>query len=819
MGGSGKSTLAKVIYNQIHRDFVYRSFLADIRDAWDTNKGKIDLQEQLLSDILKLKKMKLHSFEWGKTMIKKTLCGTRALVILDDVNKDEQLQTLCGNRTWIGPRSVVIITTRDARVLNVLKPDLIIRTKELDESESLELFSWHAFKKERSREDFIELSRNVVSYCGGLPLALEVLGCYLFERTKKEWASVLLKLKKVPNDRVQEKLRISFEGLTDHMEKDIFLDICCFFVGKNRAYVTEILDGCGLHAQIGIAVLLERSLIKVEKNNKLGMHDLLRDMGREIVRESSPEEPEKRKRLWFHEDVLKVLTEHTGTKTVEGLTLKLQRFSRDCFNTKAFEKMTRLRLLQLDQVQVDGDYGYIPKHLRWVYWKGFPLKCTPDNFYLGNVVALDLRHSNLKLVWKEPRALQMLKILNLSHSKYLTNTPDFSTLQKLEKLILKDCPNLSEVHPSIGDLNSLVLINLKDCTSLRNFPRTIYKLQSLETLIISGCSKIDKLEEDIVQMKSMTTLIAKNTAIRHVPYSIVRLKSIGYISLCGYEGSSCDVFPSLIWSWMSPTLNLEHSSNPFGGISSLSLVSVNMYGKNLGDLSSMLSSLSKLQSVWVQCRSEFQLRQDFRRILDSLSDLNELETSYALQISKHSLRSLLIGMGSYHQVFDTLSSSISQGFTAGGSSDIFLPGDNYPCWFTYTSEGHSVLFEVPQFSDGHLKGMILCVVYSSSPGSMTDECLSGVLIVNYTKCFIQLYKQDTVSYLNEDEWQGIVSNLAPHDKVEICVVFGNRLNVKKTALYLIYGEPTDRVMEPSSEPMALVTMPSKLDQMEPVTLD
>jgi hypothetical protein len=34
-------------------------------------------------------------------------------------------------------------------------------------------------------------------------------------------------------------------------------------------------------------------------------------MGREIVRENSPEKPEKCSRLWCHEDVVDVLTGHT----------------------------------------------------------------------------------------------------------------------------------------------------------------------------------------------------------------------------------------------------------------------------------------------------------------------------------------------------------------------------------------------------------------------------------------------------------------------------------------------------------------------------
>ncbi|KAK7350581.1 hypothetical protein VNO77_09357 [Canavalia gladiata] len=801
MGGSGKTTMAKAIYNQIHRKFVNKSFIENIREVCEKDsKGHIVLQKHLLSDVLKTK-VKIHSIASGTTMIEKRLRKRKVLIVLDDVNKFEQLKALCGNLRWMRSGSVLIVTTRDVRLLNLLKVDHIFKMKEMDENESLELFSWHAFGKANPREDFSELTRNVVSYCGGLPLALEVIGSYLYERTKQEWESVLSKLERIPNDQVQEKLRISFDGLTEDNEKDIFLDICCFFIGKDRAYVTDILNGCGLHAEIGITILVERSLIKVERNNKLLMHDLLRDMGREIIRRSSPLEPEKRSRLWVNEDVLGVLTEHIGTKAIEGLALMLQRTSRVCFNTKAFEEMKRLRLLQFDHVQLAGDYEFLPKHLRWVYWQGFPLKYIPDNFNLENVVAIDMRHSNLKLVWKNSRLLESLKVLNLSHSRYLVGTPDFTNLPNLEKLILKDCQSLCEVHQSIGHLSNLLLINLKNCTSLTNLPKMIYKLKSLKTLIISGCSKIDKLEEDMVQMESLTTLIANNTGIKQVPFSIIRSKSIGYISLCGYEGLACDLFPSLIWSWMSPTNNIISCIQPSRSMST-SITSMDIQDNNLSDLLPMLSGFSKLRSICLQCGSEFQLTQELRKILDGLCDVNftKLETTAdASPISDTSMGSHLIGIGSYRQVINSLSKSISKGLTTNGSSNFILPGDNYPRWLAYVSEGHSVPFQVPGDSDCQMKGMALCVIYSSTLERMVAECLSSVLISNYTKCTIQIYKQDTTLSFNDEDWLGIISNLEPGDNVEIFVAFGHGMTVKRTAVYLIYDQSIAVKTETSSK--------------------
>jgi len=226
---------------------------------------------------------------------------------------------------------------------------------------------------------------------------------------------------------------------------------------------------------------------------------------------------------------------------------------------------------------------------------------------------------------------------------------------------MKNCPSLSEVHQSIGDLKNLLLINLRDCTSLANLPSEIYELKSVKTLILSGCSKIDKLE-DILQMESLTTLNAANTGVKQVPYALARSKSIGYISLCGYEGLSHDVFPSLIWSWMSPTRNSLSRIFPFAG-NSLSLVSLHVESNNMDHQLPMVTVLSKLRCVWIQCHSENQLTQELRRFIDDLYDVNftELETtSHGPQTSNLSLRSLVIGMGSSKIVMDTLRKSLAQ---------------------------------------------------------------------------------------------------------------------------------------------------------------
>ncbi|XP_021803079.1 TMV resistance protein N-like [Prunus avium] len=206
----------------------------------------------------------------------------------------DQLDAIFQMKAQFYPGSKIIITTRRARLLKAHQVTEVYAVGTLTQEESLELFSWHAFGQDHPVEDYIEYSEKLVDHCGGLPLALKVLGSSLLGESICLWKSALEKLEAIPNGEIINKLRVSYDSLQDDHDRKLFLHIACFFVGMDKDYIVRILDGCDFYTIVGIQNLIDRCLVTIIDGwDKVQMHDLIRGMGREIVRLES-KEPWKR---------------------------------------------------------------------------------------------------------------------------------------------------------------------------------------------------------------------------------------------------------------------------------------------------------------------------------------------------------------------------------------------------------------------------------------------------------------------------------------------------------------------------------------------
>ncbi|XP_006363488.1 TMV resistance protein N-like isoform X2 [Solanum tuberosum] len=658
MGGIGKTTIAKIAYNLNFDRFEGSSFLADVRKVLEKYDGLARLQRQLLSNILGKNVEKIYNVNEGSVKIQEAISCKRVLLVLDDIDNIDQLNAVLGMRDWFYPGSKIIVTTRNGHLLSSTEACRcrMYKLKTLDAKESLQLFSWHAFRDESPPLEYMDLTIDVVHHCKGIPLALKVLGSSLGDLSIEIWESALRKLKAIPDSKILEKLRISYECLPDDNVQNLFLDIVCFFAGKDRDYAVTILDGCGFFSVVGIQILVDRCLLAIE-HNKLMVHQLLQDMGREIIREESPWEPSSQSRIWKHKDAFNIFQGKTGTERIQGLVLDIRMLKEveyvgqklngndvghwqfECpadvrslrmtdansqgrrsltvlelfrnvfsetsngilFEIDAFSRMKKLRILQLTEAKFTGSYQWFPKSLKLLHWRGFFLKSIPKDFPLESLVALDMRRSRLQQTWEGTRMLKLLKILNLSHSHFLRRTPDFSGLPNLEKLILKDCVRLFHIHESIGDLQELVLLNLRDCKSLSNLPRSFCKLNSLETLIISGCSGLALSTIDLGNLESLKTLHADEINYDHEKswvalwqsWSSKLRKSPDYDNFSLYSLSSSLVSLSLA------RCKLTDDALSLGVNNLFSLRHLNLSGNLISNLPQSITNLSMLQDLWL----------------------------------------------------------------------------------------------------------------------------------------------------------------------------------------------------------------------------
>ncbi|XVF78500.1 hypothetical protein PTKIN_Ptkin14bG0139100 [Pterospermum kingtungense] len=468
----------------------------------------------------------------GKAIIRRWLPHKKVLVIIDDADNLQHLKCLVGRLDWFGSGSRIIITSRDEHILRSHRVHDVYKPTILDDGEALHLFNMKALDSDTMADpEFIKLSKCVVEYAGGLPLALEISGSFLCGRDVALWRSAIERLKRDSDEEILDILQISFDGLKNS-EKKIFLDIACFFDNdEEKDLIINILDGCNFSAPIGIDVLIKKSLIK-DCGNYFWMHDLLREMGRKIVQQESFE-PGKRSRLWETKDVHHVLTDNTGSHSINIAYLFISNLDSTQYawyrmlslSAEAFLKMKKLRLLKVSHQPYVDDLNYISNDLRLLDWCGYPLTYLPSSFQPDNLVALLLRCSRIKQLWEGKRPLDKLKLIDLEGSVNLIETLDFTMAPNLESLILEGCTRIVDVHSSIGALKRLKTLNLRGCKSLKSLPTKI-RMESLERLILSGCSNLQKFPEIDGEMEYLLELYLDGTGIKELPSSVGHLSNL-----------------------------------------------------------------------------------------------------------------------------------------------------------------------------------------------------------------------------------------------------------------------------------------------------
>ncbi|KAG6679396.1 hypothetical protein I3842_14G129300 [Carya illinoinensis] len=538
IGGMGKRNMSRIIYDRVSNcRFERRSSISCIREE-SKDRGLASLQKQLLSMSIE-EEIQIWDQKHGDRMRKKMLRNKKVFIVLDDVDSDEQLTALAGDRKWFGPGSRVIITCRDSHLLRTYEVNPIYKVEQLEIEEALQLFSLSAFKETHPIEDYMDLSMDFVNYAQGLPLALKVLGSLLFGRKIDAWKSEKDKLKAIPDPKIMDVLQISFDGLQE-LQKELFLDLACLFRGQHKVdnkFYDDMAESFG-HYRIDVDVLIEKSLLSKSEYGLLSMHDLLKEMGQEIVQRECPQEPGKRSRMFLLEDLYQVLKNDAGIDAIKGIAVYSCLEMKQRLNAKALSKMRKLRFFKFHQSPSIKWHGKPLKYmqtneLRFIEWFGYHLKSWPSNFQPKNLTVLRMYNSQIKQLWKGSMDLDNLKELDLSDSENLIETPDLSGAPNLEIIYFKNCRSLCEVHPSINELKRLEDLRMSGTGIKQLWKGTLVVLQNLKILDLSYCKNLIEIP-DLTGAQNLEGInFTSCTSLCEVHPSIKVLKQIQTIIMVG----------------------------------------------------------------------------------------------------------------------------------------------------------------------------------------------------------------------------------------------------------------------------------------------
>ncbi|XP_008245069.1 PREDICTED: TMV resistance protein N-like [Prunus mume] len=753
--GIGKTTIAKAIWNEIAHKFEGSCFLPNVREG-----SLIQLQENLLNKILG-KILKIGNVDEGFGVIMKRLRHKKILLILDDVDELEQLDNLAGD-DWFGEGSRVIITTKDRGLLDNREIELIYEVKKLYYNQPLELFSWHAFGRSEPPKDYLELAQRAIAFADGLPLALTILGSHLHNRGIQRWQVILDGYKGEPYTHIERILRKSYDALDD-CAKEFFLDIACFFKGEYRDYVLQIVP------KKFIEEFVDKAMITIEWDDKILMHELLANLGKDIVHKESPNDPGQRSRLWFYEDVKQVLTESTGTRKIKGIMVKLPEPAEITLNPECFRNMVNLEIFINDNASLCGHINYLPNALRLIDWDRCQLQSLPPNFQGNSLVEFSMPRSHIRqLDGFNFKHLSKLTSMNLRGCQFLEKIPNLSGIPNIKYLNLRECTLLFEVDGSIGFLDQLVQLDLGGCFNLTRFATTL-RLKSLEELDLRDCKRLESFPEIEVEMESLWSLDISGSGVRELPSSIAYLTGLSHFradycenltyqkvnSQVSSSNSELPLFPNLSKSdfllpldcWYTLT-ELDLSRNNFVNLPICFSKFVNLQNLDLSDCKSLLEIPEQVLPPRVisvlldNCTSLEKIPKLAWVLLDNCTSLEKIPK---LSLGDDDIRLSLtncVRLCSYDITENIFLNQVSVSHLHS-DFDIKLPGDEVPKWFSCRKDativshylissigtkrctaGCEVSFEIPPNLKWETLRLVLCVVI----GGIAKILVNGKLV-------------------------------------------------------------------------------------------
>ncbi|XP_027352861.1 putative disease resistance protein RGA3 isoform X2 [Abrus precatorius] len=533
IGGLGKTTLAKLVFNDRRMDEVFQlKMWVFVSDDFDIRQIIIKIINSASASAptiaLGLQENVNHlDIEQLQMILRYKIVGHKFLLVLDDIwNEDRakwiELKDLI-NSGALG--SKVLVTTRSNSIASMMGTVPSYNLAGLSLDNCLSLFVKWAFKEGEDKKypNLVEIGKDIVKKCGGVPLAVRTLGSSLFSKFELDsWEFVrnheIWNLKQKKDD-ILPALKLSYDQMPSNLRH-------CFAVfslfpkgfGCSSSKIFNIWLVFGLLksrdgsqnlenvARQYIAELDSRSFLEDFEDfghlDYFKLHDLVHDLALYVAKEE-------------------FLVVNSHTRYIPEQVRHLSVVENDSLSPALFPKSRTLRtiLFPIDRIGVhsealvdtwitrykylraldlcDSSFETLPnsiaklEHLRALdLSNNFKIKSLPHSICkLQNLQFLSLRGCmQFETLPRGLRKLTSLQQLYITTKQSVLSEDVFASLSNLQSLGFEHCVNLKFLFRGAAELPSLQALFVQSCGNLESLP--LYILPKLEVLLVIRCEMV-----------------------------------------------------------------------------------------------------------------------------------------------------------------------------------------------------------------------------------------------------------------------------------------------------------------------------------------
>ncbi|GLJ27777.1 hypothetical protein SUGI_0545140 [Cryptomeria japonica] len=568
LSGSGKSILATHLYNSKCSQFQRCCFLSDV-----SKRDLPSLQQTLLRDLLRDRNLCIKDTGRGRTLLRDRLRGLIVLIVFDDIDNREQKDNLLFVKNHVGNGSLILVTSKDRTLLQGTPGNPRVKIYDVEllgAKDAQELFCWRAFGHTEPVQDLQNMVEELVRMCGGFPLALIVLGeLFVNERRPRMWKKRLDSLSKgLPDEVLSQIVMDSYKSLNGR-EKEAFLDVAHFLMGEDRDLVERVLDGLlnddgfqcleTLHRKCLVElksadIIRQRELgddsvdwsggiwRRAKGSSKIRMHDLVRDLARQIGRQELP------LRLCCSSDKMISTRYHVSTQKYEvrgirrdeshKLPVVLQNQDIYGLNILAVQNQYLYGLKFLQQFNsVSGDLIWLRFSLNHSALSLRCLRFTPT-LLLRSLRVLELHGvspQDFCYLFDDREPPSELRALEVAFTSTAGPSTDFGSASTSTAVFQKDGSTSEYIQAWLGKLNlkNLVKIVLQNIRGLKTLPIKFEEVTNLTHVDLSGCSDLEVLPnsftEELLQLQYLALRDCRNLVLQ----DLGKISTLEYLDFQG----------------------------------------------------------------------------------------------------------------------------------------------------------------------------------------------------------------------------------------------------------------------------------------------